>query len=250
VLDLLTHKTLIVYAYEQQGKLLDFGAGLGGGHLHMDEKTVWDLLEHSDLVVLTKEGRLASSVYPFNQEMREMHDAVHRYCETELVRVGSYPVAEDQLTLYVRPSFKIEGESHGWITRRGLTLTAPATFLRKRNVAHLGGKLDLKCLKRVPGVTVVVKAAGKEQTIPAQLDVTDFHYDLAFQVPTERLPKDGQVTVDIKFDTWFVPRDLGINDDTRELVVFSPDTVSLRTPSPVPPPAREAETNKKVGPHH
>ncbi|MBI1915738.1 MAG: hypothetical protein HYS12_13545 [Planctomycetes bacterium] len=238
VLDLLTHKTLMVYAYEQHGKLLDFGAGLGGSHLHMDEKTIWDLLEHSDLVVLTKEGRLASPVYPFNQQMRPMHGAVRRYCEEELVRVGRYPVADDQLTLYVRPSFRLEGESHGWITRRGLTLTAPAEFLRKRNVAHLGGKLNLSFLKRVPGVTVVMKAAGKEQAIPAHLDVTDFHYDLVFQVPAEWLPKHGQVTVDIKFDTWFVPHDLGLNDDTRELVVCSPDTVSLTTPSPVPPPAR------------
>src|SRR5262249_30006057 len=51
--------------------------------------------------------------------------------------------------------------------------------------------------------------------------------------PSEHLPRAGQVTVEIKFDTFVAPRELGLNEDCRKLVLFTPDTVSL-TASPRP----------------
>src|SRR5262249_13751918 len=152
-------------------------------------------------------------------QMRQMHKEIQRYCERELVKVACYTVLGDDLTLYLRPSFRLEGDSRGWVTRDGLTLFSSPAYLRKRNKAHLEGRIDLNLLKRVPGVAVTLKAGGKEQKIPARFDVTDGRYRLDFQVPTERLPREGEVTIDIKFDTWFVPRDLGLNDDVRELTV-------------------------------
>jgi len=97
-------------------------------------------------------------------------------------------------------------------------------------VARLGGRIHLPWLKRVPGVSVVLKDGEKEQSLPSRFSVSGDRYELSFQVPTEHLPRDGQVAVEITFDTFFVPRELGLNEDCRKLVLFTPDTVSLTAP--------------------
>src|SRR5262249_1437760 len=55
--------------------------------------------------------------------------------------------------------------------------------------------------------------------------------------PSEHLPRAGQVTVEIKFDTFAAPRELGLTEDCGKLVLFPPDTVSL-TASPRPTSTR------------
>jgi len=67
---------------------------------------------------------------------------------------------------------------------------------------------------------------------PSHLSVSGDRYERSFRVPTQHLPRDGQVTVEIKFDTFIVPRKLGLNEDAWELVDFTPDVVSLTAPPP------------------
>ena len=50
---------------------------------------------------------------------------------------------------------------------------------------------------------------------------------IEFDVPASAVADNGIVEFRLTFDVHFVPRDLGMNDDARELVVHSPTQVGL-----------------------
>lgn len=47
-----------------------------------------------------------------------------------------------------------------------------------------------------------------------------------------KLPSSNQIRVHLSFDTFFVPKRLGINEDIRELVLPAPALVQLGPASP------------------
>ena len=69
---------------------------------------------------------------------------------------------------------------------------------------------------------------------PASLTFPDeSHYVLDFRVPRRLLAGDAPVELRVTFDTHFVPKQLGMNEDTRELVVWGPGQIELhRTAGP------------------
>jgi hypothetical protein len=70
--------------------------------------------------------------------------------------------------------------------------------------------------------------------LPALFSVDGSRYQIMVDLSTQTALQSGALTIDIAFSTSFVPASLGINPDTRELVVRGPDSVRAIpvTPSP------------------
>jgi hypothetical protein len=63
--------------------------------------------------------------------------------------------------------------------------------------------------------------------VPASLQRTDGGYEIRIDTSAVELPPFDPVRFQLTFDTFFLPKEIGINDDTRKLVVPAPTFVQL-----------------------
>jgi hypothetical protein len=109
----------------------------------------------------------------------------------------------------------------------GLLIEAPRTLLQRFPKIRLSGPSDYLNLTKIPGVSARVDSTGGSQAAPASLRRIDNSYEILIDTSSvERLQSDP-VRFHLYFDTFFVPKKLGINVDTRELVVRKPLVVQL-----------------------
>src|SRR5262249_9205340 len=83
-------------------------------------------------------------------------------------------------------------------------------------------------LARVPKATAhLTLPDGRRHPVPATLVASGSRYAIRLQADPALLPARGEVRIDVSFDTFFLPRELELNDDTRQLVVHTPPAVRL-----------------------
>jgi hypothetical protein len=139
------------------------------------------------------------------------------------------------------PYLGMKGMQGWWVLREGFTLTAPTDILRVRPVLHLRG-LNLSADKlggKLPGVRAKLAIPTQpERAVPASLVAEGDEYVLTVHLdPLHDFPKRGNYLAEVRlsFDTWFVPKDLGLGGDTRALVMPTPHSLDL-----LPAPPRQA----------
>jgi hypothetical protein len=230
VIDCLPPHTLGVSAYERQGMRLDVKGQLSTSIFETQEAVAWAMVERSHFVVVCDGDNLTPPAYPAKECLTRLGPWLRRYCRSRLEVVGTYRLLSRSFTLYARPSLRPATGSRDWVTSAGLGLDGRAETLRAFPRVRLAGDCSRQLLPRHPKAEVAVEVAREPAwTVPAVVTfLDDLHYVVDFELPADRLPS-GDVTVklSVRFDTHFVPRDLGMNDDVRELVTYGPSQIAL-----------------------
>ncbi|HEY3341693.1 MAG TPA: hypothetical protein VGK81_06730, partial [Anaerolineae bacterium] len=139
-------------------------------------------------------------------------------------------------TLYMRPSVQIVGDSAGWITSQGLMLVATAETLRVRPNIELGGTTilaeHLRGKTTMKAEVTTSNGEGEFVAAPATFDLSVVpkgasQYKAVIHLGSIKIPAEGNVRVKVSFDKFFVPKEIGLNADTRHLVVMTPKQVLL-----------------------
>ena len=73
----------------------------------------------------------------------------------------------------------------------------------------------------------MLDTASGPQSVPASFRRTDTRYEILIDTSSTLLPQPDNVSLHLHFDTFFVPKNLGHSDDTREFVVRAPTLVQL-----------------------
>jgi hypothetical protein len=232
--DFLTHLSAGVLEFERSGTFREFGQALGASIFAVDEKAALAHLERSHFVVLTDGPFCTPPVYPFYQSIEALRPRLRAYCEKELVRIRTVHLLGRTLDLYARPVVHLTGDSHGWITSEGLTLSGPCALLKHRPRVRLRGEARLDLLGRVPPVEVEVRRADQSVVVPATFSMTGTEYRLEFSLPPACLEQgpNPMLVVEVRFGAYFIPRKLGLNEDERKLVVYTPREVTLSPRAP------------------
>jgi hypothetical protein len=66
-------------------------------------------------------------------------------------------------------------------------------------------------------------------TLPATLMRDGRNYTISFDASSLGNPRDEPVRFHVSFDVFFVPKAIGINEDTRELVIPAPSRVEMHS---------------------
>jgi hypothetical protein len=135
-------------------------------------------------------------------------------------------------TIYVRPSAKVSGLSGGWITPDGLTIEVTKETLRRFPVIRLAGNASYSPLPKVPTVTAAIDTGEVTETVPASLSLSAKSYEILLDLSKIDLPQSDPVCLRVNFDTFFIPKWMGISKDTRELVLPAPNLIRMSPPSP------------------
>jgi len=213
-------------AFEQTGKLVPFRQLLGGTIFGVERAEALSELEQSDYVVLTTMPKVG--VYPFYEKIRKYADDLKSWSDENMVLARTMRFKDSMVTVYVRPTPKILGVSGGWITSRGLDLEVERDTLERFPVIRLAGTTKFSHLPKVPSVSVTVQANNKSMTLPATLMRDGRNYTISFDTSSLGNPRDEHVRFHVSFDVFFIPKAIGINEDTRELVIRAPSRVKMR----------------------
>jgi hypothetical protein len=217
--------------YERQGVLLSPRIRLGTvgpGVPGVTEAEALALLQDSDFVILTNTAAPRASIYPFEQSMEALRPKLLAFSEQAFIPLQRLHVFDRDVTLYIRPSLKIAGNSGGWLTSKGMTLTGSSTVLQTRPHIELTGQSNFGYLGGVPGVRAQLLLPDQApRDIPASLVASGEDYRMTIDVSPEDLPAASPVQILVRFDRFFVPKEIGLNEDTRQLVIRTPSGVTL-----------------------
>jgi hypothetical protein len=228
IVDYLSAQTIEAAFYERYRLALDVQGGLGGSIFAISLPEAIDQIRRSDFAIMTTSGRFGPHPYPFEQTIAPLRPAVIEASNKQLMALRQFRIFGRDVTLYARPSLRLEGDSGGWITSQGLSLHSLGDVLRSRPRIELLGHFFPQFLKRIPQVTARLVFPGSTEPLPISASLafpSANEYHMTLSLDPKGLPSNGPVQIQVGFDTYFVPKDLGINEDTRELVVPTPTTI-------------------------
>jgi len=224
--DWLNAGTLAVEGYEKERVLLRFSPMLGGSIFSTDKKEALRLLADSDFFLSTT---LPQPPYPFDNDVVTYQPELKRWADENMVAEPVGVSGEYTVTTYARPTALLAGISAGWITSSGMTIDAKRTTLERFPMIRLAGTSGyVPQLPRVPTISATINTASGDVLVPASLRrVNAAGYEILVDTSAVALPQSDQIIIHLVFDAFFVPKALGMNADTRELVVLAPTSVRL-----------------------
>jgi hypothetical protein len=227
---LLNSGAISVSGFEQSRELIEFKTLLGGGIMGVERPEALSMLANSDFAILTTIKK--AGVYPFYEHISQYWNDLKAWADLHMIVARAVPLDRFTATVYVRPSAKVSGISDGWITHDGLTIEATPETLRRFPVIRLDGNATDSRFPKTPSVTAMVDMSANVKVVPASLYQNDNKYEILVDLSKVELPQADPVRLRLNFDTFFVPKKNGMNDNPRELVLPAPSLVRLSPPSP------------------
>ena len=223
--------------YEKHGIWLDTQGGLGASIFSINHDEVFKKIGKSDFVLLTdlpKEGP-----YPFFASMNSMEPEMRAWCETHLIHGREFQIYNGKVTVYIRPGIKLEGTSADkWITPEGFRFQLTdelLAWLRTTSKTRLvfEGDYNPNWLPKEPQAALQLLDASGTPTAPDTTSVSftrleSGRYRLGIDLEkllADHSLKGGSYVIIRLENSYFIPKEIGVNDDTRKLVVPEPATI-------------------------
>jgi hypothetical protein len=211
--------------YEQTRLLLEFRGMLGQAIMGVSRQEALSFLARSDFLILTTLPK--SGVYPFYQRVAVYWNDLKAWADKNMILVRTVPFDSFKATIYARPSATISGLSGGWITSEGLSIETERSALQRFPKIRLSGPANTWLPKMPVPFATIDSDPTTEKVVPASFRQVDNSYEILIDTSSVELPQYDNVRLHLKFDTFFVPQHIGINADTRELVVEAPFLVEV-----------------------
>jgi hypothetical protein len=189
---------------------------------------VLSMITQSDFVILTTLPK--SGLYPFQQQSAQYWGDLKNWVEANMIAVRQVQFKDSNATIYVHPTATVSGLSGEWVTSTGLWIEAPRARLQRFPEIRLSGAANFSWLPKVPTISATIDTMDSPVAVPASLRRADDGYEILVDVSSRELPPSDPVRLHLSFDTFFVPKMIGMNDDTRELVFLAPSLIRLTRP--------------------
>lgn len=223
ICDAINADTIAVLTYENYDRYVDIGSSWGKLDVLSDytNDEVNDALSQTDLLVMSERDYQADSIYPVDSTYDKYRTIMLQYAYDNLYKLGEFTLNGDILLVFGRAQAVVAPKWSDWMGTEQNWLT-----FNKRNdkqnlillEGNLGGGLD-----SVEKVLPVIEYEGME--IPCDVEVENERYKIMVDISNLDV---GSYRLEIQFKNCFVPKELGINEDTRGLVIMTPDNVEAK----------------------
>jgi hypothetical protein len=213
--------------FEQLGRFVGFRALLGNNITGVEQKEAVSQLRKSDFVILTTLPK--TGVYPFYHHAEQYWAELKAWADAHMIPARTVQFNDFTANVYARPTAEISGLSGGWATSSGITIDASRKDLQRFPKIRLLGSANYSWLPKTPTVSATIENEGTSVPLPATFQRTGATYEIDIDTAGTTLPSTDPVSVRLNFDTFFVPKDHGLNTDTRQLVVPAPNRVEIQS---------------------
>ncbi len=228
VRDWMGSDTVNAAIYERTGRRLKVRGSLGSDIFALTREEVIAQLAVSDFVLLSTFPK--DHTYPFYATMRTFAPDIRAWCEEHLLRGRDFRVDGATVTTYVRASVPVEGLSGEWITPEGVSVKLDGPLCEQLHAAGkralvLEGELHRAWLRDMPRA-VATTGRPDGPGLPASFkEIPGDRYQVRVELG-EALAAPGNaggIHVFLRLtDASFVPKEIGMNADSRRLVVLGP----------------------------
>jgi hypothetical protein len=231
IADYLGPNLLMVASYERFGRLIPFLQMFPTSVLASSREDALALSTRSDIVILTDPVLGRSDPFPLNSAIRDYWGNLRTLVAANFAPLMSTTIQGIPLRVFVKPTVRISGISGNWVTSTGLIIEAEARDLAKWPFVVLEGDAMYQLLDGQPqSRAAVVDAAGQpSDDLPVTFEREGSRYVVTINAKAAASASTTPVRMQLTFDRHFVPRALGLNPDTRELVVLAPSRRELRS---------------------
>jgi hypothetical protein len=214
--------------YERHGVLVNMQEALGARAVTPVTSTeAIALLEKSDFALMTTADKIQSS-FPFDRSIQSIRPKLLAFCDQYFFPLEYSHFFDRDVVLYVRLEPRIEGQSGDWITSNGITLHHLGKVFQARPNIELRGKTNFSLLDKIPEIQAqIVQSDRNIKSIPVTIKVTGNNYLITLHLDPKDIDGDKAVQIHLSFDTYFVPKDRGVSEDTRHLVIRGPQEIML-----------------------
>lgn len=235
VSDWLVPATINVDRYEHRGQWLEAQTTLGGATPAVPHDEVFTRLAASDFVLLStfrKEGP-----FPFYESIRPLAGELTDWCEAHLLHSRAFEIDGGRVTVYIRPNVALEGLSSEWLTPATVRVRLPGAVLDSlragsKHTLVLEGTDNPTWLPKAPTASVTLEGAdGLPGSVVCPAEYARPKpgvYQIRVELDPLRaaVPVGADAVLDLRLEhSFFVPRDIGINDDSRQLIVTNPSAI-------------------------
>jgi hypothetical protein len=233
IIDHLNIGTVAVTAYERDRRILKFRRGMLGDDIFaVPRGMALKLAAESDVLVLTDPVRGRASPYPFNAELKSYWKDLQDIANDRMKLLTRQEVGDITYNVFAKPLVNVGGLSAGWITSAGVTLVAELADLKRWPFLVLQGDAPYEVLGGEPHPhAVLTNGHSPGAELPATLKRTGSQYQVTVDA-RNITAGESSAAIFVTFDRWFVPRERGINPDTRELVIMAPSRIELQASAP------------------
>jgi hypothetical protein len=224
--EFLTPQNISIRTYEHSGVWLPPSYTLGGSTEGLTPERARAGIAAADFAILAgKPDTEASSPYPFDQQMMGLTAQLRSEATLTMTPLRTVEYAGQSFTVFAKPAVRVSGGSGQWLTADGATLRMPCDLLAGKHALIASGRTIFhEMLNNALGVTAVLHAGDAAYPLGmSTVTVTD-QYSLRFPLPHADARVSGMCAVVLGFDRFFVPKERGINQDARRLVILAPTT--------------------------
>jgi hypothetical protein len=220
--DYLAVPMLSSFCYEINDILLKPIVKIGNSIFSISRDEALRGIRDSDIVIVGMSTYKDQSVFPFDISMKSIRPIMKKALHDEFMALGDYYFDASQFRVYVRPDFAISGLSGDWITSEGIVLRIPSAVAKRASEVVLEGTSNFEWVS--PDLKVyaeVINTAYPDKTLETRMMVSGDHYLVRCYLP-HKVAENEPLRIRVTFSEYFVPKDLGINEDTRKLVIMAP----------------------------
>ena len=223
ICDAITTDVISVLTYEQDDLYVGMGYAWNTINTYQDysKEEVDVALSEADIMVLSKEGYATSSYYPTDASFDKYRDYMLEYAYNNLTKLGEFSLDGDTLIVFGKGQVKVTSAWDDWMSDEGNWIIFNKQDERQNTIiieGNLGGGFT-SSEEFQPSVD------WKGENIPCELKVDNNKYIITIDISTLN---NGSYKMELRFNNSFVPAELGINEDTRKLVVMCPDMAEIQ----------------------
>lgn len=223
VCDTVTNDMLIILTFEDYDRYVDIGNSWGKLNIISDytEDEVNDALSQTDLLVLSEREYQADSIYPVDSSFDKYREVMLQYAYDNLYKLGEFTLGGDELMVFGRAQAKIVPKWTDWMGTEQNWLTFNRLDNQQNKIVlegNLGGVLN-----STTDVLPIIEYEGME--IPCDVEIENERYKIMIDISNLDA---GPYRLEIQFENCFIPKELGINEDTRGLVIMAPDNIKVK----------------------
>ena len=212
--------------YEKFNRLISPSDMLASDIFLNNPEMALDMVQKSDFAIITHKNTASDSIYPVAGTVESIRPEMLDLVRKRFIHIETFFIEHRIIDLYMKPFFRVDGVDGDWITADGLLLEVPVEVIKSGTSLTLAGIFNPEWLPvdKVKATARIILPAEGQRGLKTELRGEGNRYTIAVSFPEnfDAGAIKGPVLVMLDFSGYFVPSELGINDDRRRLVFFAP----------------------------